>query len=301
MPQHHKLRRLLTPHVPVRPRLFPTATCGSHPPSFSFATTTNQDDHYATLGLPNRFATRKFIKRAYFSTNTNQDDHYAFGLPHRFATPKSIQRAYFSTTTNQDDHYATLGLSNRSATPELIKRAYFVKAKLTHPDLHPTDPTSKAQFQKVNQAYQILKDPEKKAHYDLYGTEQPGTGAGQDDWHAEAWKDAWHTYGFDHYLNALKEDAHDAVDDIRYRNDWHLAQRFASKNKLLLLGVFVPFALALRYPPLILGGLRWAFTIAGTAYMYLPRRQQRMIMNQIWALVKHSTKRGGKSGAGNGW
>ena len=254
IPHQHKLRRLLTPHVPVRPRSF-----WAPPPTWRTSTAT-------------------------FTC-----------VPH----PLSFS---FSTNTNEDDHYATLGLSNRSATPELIKRAYFEKAKVTHPDLHPTDPTSKAQFQKVNQAYQILKDPEKKAHYDLYGTEQPGTGAGQDEWHAEAWKDAWHTYGFDHYLNALKEDALDAVDDIRYRNDWHLAQRFASKNKLLLLGVFVPFALALRYPPLILGGLRWAFTIAGTTYMHLPRRQQQMIMNQIWTLVKHSTTtRGGKSDAGNGW
>lgn len=161
----------------------------------------------------------------------------------------------FSTNTNEDDHYATLGLSNRSATPELIKRAYFEKAKVTHPDLHPTDPTSKAQFQKVNQAYQILKDPEKKAHYDLYGTEQPDTGAGQDEWHAEAWKDAWHTYGFDHYLNALKEDALDAVDDIRYRNDWHLAQRFASKKQIVAVGGVRSLCARAAVPAADLGGV----------------------------------------------
>ena len=50
-----------------------------------------------------------------------------------------------------------------------IKAAYKKRAKQFHPDLHPDDPKAKAKFQALNEAYDVLNDPEKRAKYDQYG------------------------------------------------------------------------------------------------------------------------------------
>lgn len=61
-----------------------------------------------------------------------------------------------------DDPYKVLGVS-RNATPEEIKRAYRKKAKEYHPDLHPNDPTAARKMNEVNEAYDMLTNPEKYA------------------------------------------------------------------------------------------------------------------------------------------
>jgi curved DNA-binding protein len=50
-----------------------------------------------------------------------------------------------------------------------IRRAYVKRAKQFHPDLHPDDPKAKAKFQALNEAYEVLSKPEKRAKYDKYG------------------------------------------------------------------------------------------------------------------------------------
>ena len=66
------------------------------------------------------------------------------------------------------DFYDVLGVA-RGASAEDLKKAYRTKAKELHPDRNTTDPNAEAQFKEVNEAYDILKDDNKKAAYDRYG------------------------------------------------------------------------------------------------------------------------------------
>lgn len=68
------------------------------------------------------------------------------------------------------DYYAALGVA-KSASPEELKAAYRRLAKEHHPDLHPEKDKSRAaeKFKAINEAYEVLSDPKKKARYDEIG------------------------------------------------------------------------------------------------------------------------------------
>ncbi len=67
--------------------------------------------------------------------------------------------------SNIRDYYEILGVDH-SATQDDIKRAFRAKARVLHPDTHPDDPGSDAKFRQVNEAYEVLGDPEKRKKYD---------------------------------------------------------------------------------------------------------------------------------------
>ena len=70
------------------------------------------------------------------------------------------------------DHYETLGVS-RDATDDQIKRAYKKLARTYHPDLNPDDADAEATFKQVGAAYEVLRDPQRRAAYDRYGDDGP--------------------------------------------------------------------------------------------------------------------------------
>lgn len=67
------------------------------------------------------------------------------------------------------DYYATLGL-DKNCSEEDIKRAFRKLALQYHPDRNPGDKAAEERFKEINEAYQVLSDPDKRAQYDQFGT-----------------------------------------------------------------------------------------------------------------------------------
>lgn len=76
------------------------------------------------------------------------------------------------------DYYEVLGIT-KGATDEEIKRAFRKKAIKYHPDRNQGDKTAEGKFKEVNEAYQVLSDPQKKAQFDQFGTTDFNGGFGQ--------------------------------------------------------------------------------------------------------------------------
>ncbi len=66
------------------------------------------------------------------------------------------------------DYYKVLGVDKNASTDD-IKKAYRKLARKLHPDLNPDDKEAKAKFQQLNEAHEVLSDPEKRKQYDKYG------------------------------------------------------------------------------------------------------------------------------------
>ncbi|MGE5551680.1 MAG: molecular chaperone DnaJ [Bacteroidota bacterium] len=69
---------------------------------------------------------------------------------------------------NKRDYYEVLGV-NRQAGEDEIKKAYRRLAREAHPDVNKGDPKAEEKFKEINEAYEVLSDPQKRAAYDHYG------------------------------------------------------------------------------------------------------------------------------------
>ena len=80
------------------------------------------------------------------------------------------------------DYYSTLGVA-KTATAKELKQAYRKLARKHHPDVNPGDKSAESKFKEINEAYEVLGDPEKRKKYDELGAnwrayEQAGTPGG---------------------------------------------------------------------------------------------------------------------------
>ena len=70
--------------------------------------------------------------------------------------------------TDFKDYYSILGIS-KTASPEEIKQAFRKLARKYHPDVNPGNKQAEARFKEINEAYEVLSDPDKRKKYDQYG------------------------------------------------------------------------------------------------------------------------------------
>jgi curved DNA-binding protein len=85
------------------------------------------------------------------------------------------------------DYYKILGVERKADKPE-IQKAYRRLARQYHPDVNPNNKEAEDKFKEINEAYEVLSDPDKRAQYDKFGSEwqryqqQGGANTGDFDW-----------------------------------------------------------------------------------------------------------------------
>src|SRR5512134_572494 len=79
----------------------------------------------------------------------------------------------------KEDYYRVLGV-DRDATKDDLKKAYRKLALQCHPDRNPGDKDAERRFKELNEAYEVLKDSQKRAAYDRFGHAAFEAGAGGD-------------------------------------------------------------------------------------------------------------------------
>ncbi len=132
------------------------------------------------------------------------------------------------------DYYEIMGLS-RTATEAEIKRAYRRLAMQYHPDRNPDDPAAELRFKEINEAYEVLRDPQKRAAYDQFGHQAfeaggaPGRGAAGAGFDFSSFADAFEDL-FADFMGGRRRSASNRGADLRYNITITLEEAFAGKR-----------------------------------------------------------------------
>jgi len=128
------------------------------------------------------------------------------------------------------DYYEILGVS-RNCSVEELKASYRKLAKESHPDRNPDDHTAEHRFKEASEAYEILKDPDKRAAYDRYGHaafENGGRGSPGFDF-ASSFTDVFDDL-FGEFMGGKRARRQNRGGDLRYNMEITLEEAYRGKN-----------------------------------------------------------------------
>lgn len=142
------------------------------------------------------------------------------------------------------NYYETLGVQKNSSDDD-IKKAYRKLAMKYHPDRNKGDKTAEAKFKEINEAYETLKDPQKKAAYDRYGHEayknaasgggfSPGAGNAGSGFHFDFGDESAFSDIFEFFSGRQSRNAYERAEmrgsDLRYETSITLEEAFHGKE-----------------------------------------------------------------------
>ncbi len=141
----------------------------------------------------------------------------------------------------KQDYYETLGVS-KGASAEEIKRAFRKLAMKYHPDRNSGDKTSEQKFKNINEAYDVLKDEQKRAAYDRYGHaafEQGGVRGASDFGFAGGFADIFDEMFGEFVGGARRREGSNRGSDLRYNLEITLEDAFRGKQTTIRVSTLV--------------------------------------------------------------
>src|SRR3982751_2280233 len=135
------------------------------------------------------------------------------------------------TPTMKRDYYETLGVE-KGANPEAIKKAFRKLAMDYHPDRNPGDKSAEQKFKELNEAYDVLKDEQKRAAYDRFGHAAFEQGQGQGPGFGSDFASTFSDIFEDLFSGGRRggRGGRERGADLRYNMDITLEEAYAGKN-----------------------------------------------------------------------